>query len=80
MNKSSTQCAYIRLNDVHVWKLLKRNGVYLRPYESADIYFLLLRRILDAHMSRNISEVGLALSYFSALLDLLKNETTRQGG
>lgn len=71
---SPVQFIYIRLYDYKTWDPLKKNGLYKRHYESADILFLVLRKILNAHKSRNILEINMALSYSSTFLELLKHE------
>ena len=73
------QWLYIKIDDATMWKPLKRNGFYTRNYESADLLFLLLRRILDAHRSRITAEIDLALSHSSSLLGLLRHEMTIVG-
>lgn len=65
---------YIWLDDTPAWEPLKRHGFYWRHYESADLMFLLLRRILDAHRYRNVQQIALAHSHANALVDLLRHE------
>ncbi len=68
------QFAYIRLLDTPAWHALGSNGLYARPYESADLLFLLLRRILDAHRYRRVDAIALAQTYARTLVDLMQHE------
>ncbi len=65
---------YIWLCDIPAWEPLKHHGFYSRPYESADLLFLLLRRILDAHRYRSADLISLAHSHCRTLVDLLRHE------
>lgn len=73
------QFAYIRILDTHTWAALARNGLYVRPYESADLLFLLLRRILDAHRFRGANAITLAQTCAMTLVDLIRHEITVMG-
>lgn len=44
--------AYFYINPTPFWESLATDGSYVRPYESARLMYLLLRRILDAHRDR----------------------------
>ncbi len=68
------QWLYIRLKNTAMWEAFKDQDIYKRPYESADLLFLLSKRILDAHHSRNAVEINLAQSHCNALINLLKHE------
>jgi len=68
------QFAYIRLLDTPAWDALGSNGMYARPYESADLLFLLLRRILDAHRYRGAKAIALARTCARTLADLIRHE------
>jgi AraC-like DNA-binding protein len=70
---------YIRLHDTPAWEPLKRHGFYSRHYESADLLFLLLRRLLDAHRYRSAELIALSHSHARALVDLLRHEITLTG-
>ncbi|MBT3295174.1 MAG: helix-turn-helix domain-containing protein [Verrucomicrobia bacterium] len=70
---------YIRLHDIPAWEPLKQHGFTSSPYESADLLFLLLRRVLDAHRYRSAELIALAHSHARALVDLLRHEITLSG-
>jgi AraC-like DNA-binding protein len=70
---------YIWLYDIPEWEPLKQHGFYSRPYESADLLFLLLRRILDAHRYRSADLISLSQSHCRALVDLLRHESLMAG-
>jgi len=75
----SVRWLYIRLNDTPAWEPLKQHGFYSRHYESADLLFLLLRRILDAHRYRSAELIALAHSHARGIVDLLRHELSLVG-
>ncbi len=70
---------YIRLHDTPTWERLKQHGFTSRRYESADLLFLLLRRILDAHRYRSTELIALAHSHARGIVDLLRHELSLIG-
>ncbi len=66
---------YITIADTKRWHGLRDRGAWVRPYESADYLYVLVRRLLDAHLSRNIVALEHANRDSYALADLLLRET-----
>jgi len=73
------QWIYIWIDDIPAWEPLKQLGPYTRPYESADLLFLLLRRVLDAHRFRGAEMMPLAHYCSHAIVDLLRQEIMLAG-
>lgn len=63
---------YIEFFDIAQWETMKENGPFSHKYEDAGLMFMLLRRILDVHRSRN--GVERARSYSQALLEMIRQE------
>mgnify|MGYP000527780395 CR=1 FL=1 len=66
---------YITIADDERWSGLKKRGAWIRPYESADYLYLLVRRLLDAHAVRDVVSIDHASRDSYALVDLLMRET-----
>jgi AraC-like DNA-binding protein len=66
---------YITITDDERWNGLKQRGLWIRPYESADYLYLLVRRLLDAHAARDVVSIDHANRDSYALVDLLMRET-----
>jgi AraC-like DNA-binding protein len=66
---------YITIADDERWNGLKKRGPWTRPYESADYLYLLVRRLLDAHATRDVVSIDHANRDSYALVDLLMRET-----
>ena len=69
---------YITIADDERWDGLKRRGPWVRPYESADYLYLLVRRLLDAHVNRSLVAIKHALRDSFTLVDLLLRENHAQ--
>lgn len=72
---------YITIADDERWIGLKKRGPWIRPYESADFLYLLVRRLLDAQVNRSLVSIDHANRDSFTLVDLLMRETqasTRQ--
>ncbi len=63
---------YFRISDTEFWEALKQQGAYVRTYDSADLMFVLLRRILDADPLLNPNCVRIALGDANSLLRILR--------
>jgi len=66
---------YITISDNDRWNGLKKRGHWIRPYGSADYLYLLVRRLLDAHATRDVVSIDHANRDSYALVDLLMRET-----
>lgn len=62
---------YFKLADDEYWDPLKRNDPYVRAYESADLMFLLLRRLLDAYRKKDLKGLSIARGDAHMLLTVL---------
>jgi AraC-like DNA-binding protein len=65
---------FINLFDIPKWRLLKKRGPFVRPYENVMLMFSLLRAILDAHASRGANNISFARENSRALVNLLRHE------
>lgn len=66
------QWMYFQIKDTAAWRPLSDEGAYVRPYQSADLMFLLLRRILDAHCGRGYPTYAQARGDANTLGNLLR--------
>lgn len=71
---------YFDIHDVPVWNPLKGQGAYVRPYESTDLMYLLLRRILNAYKAQDLESIRIANDDAEMLVNLLQRETSRSRG
>ncbi len=71
--------AYVTLADTEQWNRFKEAAPYARTYESAGLFYLLIRGILDAKNTTSESDQLLAMDHAVSLLRLLKYETRRAG-
>jgi AraC-like DNA-binding protein len=76
------ECWYIHINfdDVPLWQPLKKRGIYVRRYESADHLYILFRNLVDAYHNRSIIAAEFALEDARTLAELLKRELTITAG
>jgi len=63
---------YFKIHDTVHWKDLKKVGPFVIRYDSAELMFVLLRRILDAKRSQELSAVLGAVEDSEMLLRLLR--------
>jgi len=63
---------YFKIHDTVHWEKLKRVGPSVIKYDSADLMFVLLRRILDAKRSQELSAVLTSTDDSEMLLRLLR--------
>jgi len=70
---------FIEVFDLPLWQPLKERGPFVRDYEYADQMFLLLRRTLDIHKTREARCMLLAHANASGLVELLKHELALVG-
>lgn len=73
---SGTSFLWGTIADGARWEGLKKRGVTIRQYESADYLYLLTRRLLDAHATRDIVSMDHAIRDSYALVDLLMRENS----
>lgn len=72
-----TRWMYFKIHATPNWEGLGQRGAFVEPYESADLMFLLLRRILDAHRTREVRSMAIALGDSNMLLRLLRRLCSR---
>lgn len=65
--------------DSPTWQPVKKRGIYVRQYESADLLYLLVRRIADAYGETGGIGLQSARNDAAFLAELLKLEITRAG-
>jgi AraC-like DNA-binding protein/mannose-6-phosphate isomerase-like protein (cupin superfamily) len=76
----TTRFLHMSFQDLPLWEPLTKRGVHVRPYESADLIYLLLRRIADAYQDRSIRALRFARGDARSLADLIKREVYLAGG
>jgi len=72
-SKKNIVCSwlYFNITDSTQWETLKRNGPFVKTYDSADHMYLLLQKILDAHKCGDHDSKSKALSESHMLCTLL---------
>lgn len=65
---------FIELEDIPMWEPLKEAGPYMRTYESADLMYILARRITDAIRRQDVSSIHVARESSQVMVMLLKRE------
>lgn len=65
---------YFEFSEEDCWKSLKKRGLHIRSYESADLLYLLVRRISDAYQKRDLMALSFASEDARFLANLLKRE------
>ncbi len=63
---------YITIDNTEFWDPLKRAGPFIRQYDSAALVYILLRKILDAHKSRDGQAMSAARGESKMLTTLLR--------
>ena len=70
---------YFVIEDNEYWGPLKAAGHFIEDYDSADLLYLLARRLLDAHRARDVQSLNTARSEARMLLILLRRLRFREG-
>jgi AraC-like DNA-binding protein len=73
-NPGNTWYLYLNFHDHPFWGSLAKRGPYVRPYESADLMYLLMQRIESAYEDRTSLALHFAEGEVRLLTDLLCRE------
>jgi AraC-like DNA-binding protein len=73
-NPGNSWYLYLTFNDHPLWEPLKIRGAYVRPYESADLMYLLMARIATAFDNPTTVALQSAKREAQMLADLLRRE------
>lgn len=73
-NPGNTWYLYLNFSDHPFWRPLARRGPYVRAYESADLMYLLMRRIASAFEDPTSLALHFAEGEARLLADLLRRE------
>lgn len=76
-NPGNSWFLYLTFNHRPFWDPLQRRGTHVRPYESADLMYLLMERIACAHDDPTTIALQLAKRQAQMLADLLRHEINR---
>ncbi len=65
---------YLKFFEVDIWKPMHKRGFYIKEYESTELLYLLLKRIIAAKKTRSIEDITHAKEDASTVVTLLKRE------
>ncbi len=65
---------YVEITDTQMWTPLKALGPSLRKYESTDLMYILVSKIVEAARSRDVYSIRCAFESSQMLVTLLKRE------
>lgn len=65
---------YLIIHDIPLWNPLTKKGPSIRRYESADLMYILVERILQAHRSQDLYSLHSANESAAMLITLLQRE------
>jgi AraC-like DNA-binding protein len=71
-----SQWLYFQIADTASWEPLRDIGPFVKPYDSATLVYVLLRRILDARESSDPQEQGMARGNANMLANVIRRLKT----
>ena len=76
---TGTWWMFFKVRDIPAWEAFKRNGPYVRAYESAAMLYLLLREVLEAVTLPGQGHATYVQSCAHQMINLLRHETVLMG-
>jgi AraC-like DNA-binding protein len=70
----NAQYVYFDFNEHTIWETLKQRGVYVKNHDSADLIYLLVKKISAAYRNRSLSALQFAREDSRYLATIIKRE------